>query len=479
MQQLAELLRTSATRPADIAAVVSAVEGFETTGEQADAGRLARLALEMRWSLDADVAELARRIDEQYRGPNLRLSVAGELLNRVLGPTRTSTDPIRQQSQQGQFVGQRQTRTDLAVRLLPADDHWRLHIVAQGKITSDTTVYAGQATFFVTGAGSFQSTKLLAMDPSRLASAPADATGEFQLRLAGYQTSMDVLPVLGHFARDTALSQYQQQQWRAQQRLEAQVRDEARQSLDKQTEACLAAMGAKLETSALGPLRKLGLPLIPVRLQTTAEHMVGDYSLAGVQHVGAPTPPPAALEGSLVSLQVHQSSINNVLDALQLSGRSGTLRELGRDLCASIGLDAADQLAAAPSAIALQMASPQPLRVEFQDGQVQLSLDLAEFKMGQKRWPDLKIRCAYQLDGASRPPALVRSGKVEVAGPQLGLTDRLLLEGIFARMLSCADCLPLLPEQVANHPSVAELAVTQCHSDNGWFAIALGQTPHR
>jgi hypothetical protein len=54
----------------------------------------------------------------------------------------------------------------------------------------------------------------------------------------------------------------------------------------------------------------------------------------------------------------------------------------------------------------------------------------------------------------------------------------MLLEGIFARMLACTDRIPLLPEQLADHPGLADVAVTQCRIEDGWFAIALGRNSH-
>lgn len=473
VDHLSAMLRACASRPGDVAAVVNAIERYEQTGDEASGGDLARLAREMRWSVDPAVAELARRIDTLYRGPNMRVSISGELLNRLLSEPLTSTAPLQQQTAQARIVGERTCSTDLSVELLPADDGWRARLLAAGTVTADATVMAGAATFFVAGNGNFQASKRLSFDNSQVDLDPAQATGDFDMSLSGYQTSMDALPLVRRVARDTALAQFQQQQAAAQQQAQKDVRDEAKRTLDEQVAAFIGDAGSRLEAHALAPLRNLGLPLTPMRLETTSERLVGDYRLAGQDHLGAHAPPPIGLSDNLVSLQIHQSAINNTLGRMKLAGRSGDLQQIGRDVCGAWGLPQAPELEQVPTAISLRFASEQPLRVDFRDGEAQVAVRLAGFSIADKQFGELTIRCAYRLDAQSQRPALVRVGKVEVAGSQLGIMDQIILDRIFARLAAAADRIPLLPEQLAAHPGLAGAAITQSHLADGWLALAI------
>lgn len=472
VEHLDVMLRRCATRPADIAAVVNAMEHFEETGSQKAAGQLSRLAFEMRWSADPRVAELARRIDQLYRGANLRVSITGDLLNRLLSEPLVATEPLQYQGGAAPMVGEQKTSTDLSLRLLPAQDQWRLQLMADGTVTVDTTVFAGAATFFVAGSGSFQSSKLLVFDRDQIDLSPAEATGDFDLQLGGVQTSMDALPLIRRVVRDTAVSRFQQHQFAARRRLRSEVRDQARQTLDRDTQAYLGDAQARLEARALRPLRSLGLPLVPLQLQTTDRHIVGDYRLAGSHQTGAHAPPPAAPEGSLASVQVHQSAINNVLQRLALDGRAAKLQTLCRDLFASIGLPDAELIDGVPEAIALRFADEQPLQVDLRDGEAHLVVRLAHFSIAEKQWRDVTVRCAYRIDQDARVPVLRRCGEVDVECRQLGIMDRIVLDGIFARLLQRADRIPIVPEVLAAHPGLSDVVVTQSHVDDGWLALA-------
>jgi hypothetical protein len=98
--------------------------------------------------------------------------------------------------------------------------------------------------------------------------------------------------------------------------------------------------------------------------------------------------------------------------------------------------------------------------------------------MAEQQWHDLTIRCAYEFDDGSRVPVLKRVGQVEVESRQLGLMDRMILDGVFACLLAGAERVPILPAELANHPGLSQVAATQCHLGRGWLALAVGpQSP--
>ncbi len=398
---------------------------------------LARLAREVPPSVDPVIAELARHLDQWQRGPNVRVSVTGELLNRLLSQPLVASEPVRQQIDVGSVVGERRTTTGLSLRLMPSDDQWRMRLLAEGTISANLTVFSGEATFFIAGNGSYKSSKLLMLDRRQIDLAAAEATGDFDLQLRGYQTSMDVLPLLGQVARSTAMSRWQQRRFAARQKLQTQVQDQARQTLDRRTAAVVNDAKIQLESRALDPLRSLGLPLTPISLRTTPERIIGHYGLGELPL--AATVPPAPPEGSLARVQLHQSAINNILQRLELGGREYQLKDLCRLLCTALSLPHTDRLDRIPPSLALRFADKQPLRVDFREGQAHLMARLASFRIAENEWQDLTIRCAYQFDESSHLPVLQRVGQVKVESRQLGLMDQMILDTAFAHLFAGAS----------------------------------------
>ncbi len=474
VDHLSAMLRACASRPADVAAVVNAIEQYEQSGGAAAGGELAQLAYQMRWSVDPQVAELARRIDQLYRRPNMRISVSGELLNRLLSQPLLATAPVQQQTPQAQIVGERKSSTDLSVELLPADNGWRMQLRADGTVTADTTVLAGAATFFVTGNGRFQARKRLSFDNSQIDLTPSQATGDFDMSLAGYQTSMDALPLVRRVARDTALAQYQQQQAAARRQVQVGLCDEAKRTLDEQVAAFVGNAGR-----GLSRMRSRRCAISACRLCRCNCRPRPSGSSATIAWPGEITSPPMRRRRPLRAIALRRCNfisrrLTTRLGRMKLGGRSAGLRDICRDFCAAWGLTEMQNLDSVPAAMALHFAGEQPLRVDFRDGEAQVVVRLAGFSIADKQWRDLNVRCAYRLDADSRSPALVRVDKVQVAGSRLGVMDQIVLDRVFTRLAAAADRIPLLPEQLTAFPGMADVSVTQAQLADGWLALAVG-----
>jgi len=66
-QRLNQLLRQAATQPTEPMEVLFAIEQYEQSRTPTDGERLAMLASKLRWSVDPASAQLAERIDDNYR----------------------------------------------------------------------------------------------------------------------------------------------------------------------------------------------------------------------------------------------------------------------------------------------------------------------------------------------------------------------------------------------------------------------------
>ena len=142
-RRLQRLLRQAATQPIDSMDVLFAIEQYELSRTPTDGERLAVLTAKMRWSTDNAVAELARRIDIDYRAPNIRLAVTDDYFNRSLPQDDTRTEEVGEQILNAYVAGQREVSTRLSVKLIPDANRWYMRMHADGDMTSDTTSYAG------------------------------------------------------------------------------------------------------------------------------------------------------------------------------------------------------------------------------------------------------------------------------------------------------------------------------------------------
>jgi hypothetical protein len=474
VRQLEALLRPAATEPADVLEVIYAIEQFEETRTMPDAGRLAYAAASLRWSTGEDAAELVRRIDDNYRAANVRIAVTGDLLNRLLPKPETKTEEVSEQILSAWVSGQRDVRTELSVRLIPDNDQWRLGLEAKGVADTSTASYAQSATLFTQGSGTFTARKLLVVDRNDLHAWPAEAQASYSGQLYGASTRWDVLPIISRLARDRAAEAYAENEWAAQQEVVAKLRERAAAMLDQESQQPLFAARGKLQTNLLIPLASMAIEPAPLRLYTSEERVVGYYRVAGVHQLGGHTPRPWAPSDSLLSMQLHETAINNVLAGLRLEGRTEHLHTLYRDVWATFGVRDVEIPENMPDDVMIRFADAEAARVRLVDGKMTVTLRLAEMRSGQRIWRNLVVENDYAPLAASRRAILVRDGSVSMEAARLRVADQFALRGIFTKIFSDNDQIPLIARQLAENPGVADVAVTQFIIRDGWIGLAWG-----
>jgi hypothetical protein len=106
----------------------------------------------------------------------------------------------------------------------------------------------------------------------------------------------------------------------------------ASSQLDNEVAQRLEKSKQDFEAKIVKPLRDLNLEPTAVDMQTTTERLIARYRLAARTDVSAHTPRPQAPSDSMLSVQVHESAMNNVLEQLHLHGRRAELTELHKEM---------------------------------------------------------------------------------------------------------------------------------------------------
>src|SRR6266404_3933752 len=117
-------------------------------------------------------------------------------------------------------------------------------------------------------------------------------------------------------------------------------------------------------------MRRLALDPTALTMETTEARLALRSRLAGGDQLGAHTPRPEAPADSLASTQVHESTLNNLLDHLDLAGRTFTLPELHKWLSDKLSrgeLKSPDDL---PSGVHVTFAAKDPVRVRCDSGRL-------------------------------------------------------------------------------------------------------------
>jgi hypothetical protein len=209
-------------------------------------------------------------------------------------------------------------------------------------------------------------------------------------------------------------------------------------------------------------------------MQTTSSAATMRLRVAGTTQLAAHTPRPRAPADAMLSLQVHESSVNNTLDRLGIADRRLTLEELIQLVSTRLGAETKipEEL---PEGVAVTFAKTQPIRVECRDGLVHVQVALDAIESGRRDWYDIIARVAYKPVCSGQQVFLEREGPVQLGGPGHEGRMELALRTVFGKIFPKERPIEVLPERIAKNPRLSDVQAVQAASSDGWLAITLEQ----
>jgi len=474
---LRDELRRWAAEPIGTATVLRDIEIYERTGLPSDARRLAEDCQFLAVSPNEGCRRLAERIDMHYRNASVRIAVTEELLNKLIPEQNWEYAPVEETVLGRPTRGERLMATELSLRMLPDPKRVRLALEVRGEIVSETTSDAGPATFHNDSTARYVARKPLEIDMHGITVWPVEVNVENDTQLTGVNTPLDPIPVLSSFARAAAKAGLDQNRAAASAEVKQKIAAQASDRINVETRERLAKVVDQLNERVFDPLNSLSLDPQMISGETTDKRFTMRLRLAGEDQLGSHTPRPQAPSDSLASFQIHESVINNGIQRLLLDGRTFTLPELSEHIAARLNRPVAWEINPENADVKITFAEKDSIVVRCQEGQVVLTLSIAQLSKGSRKWKNFQIRAFYKPEVNGRSAQLVRDGVIHLMGQRLNTSAQIALRGIFSRALSKNNAWNLLPEPVMKEPKLEYAAVTQFVVDDGWIGISLGPKP--
>jgi len=467
-------LRRWASEPVDYRRLLDDLELYEQIPSTEMAHELARDIQTVRWSTCPEVVQLAETIDAHYRNANLRVAMSEELINRLLTRDYIFEEEVNDNFLGAHVFGQSRAEARLKVVLLPDRGCWRLGLEAQGAVESDTETTKGPATFYNRGLSRYRTRKTLFVDRRGIRTQGADAEADSQINLSRYETDFDYVPILGWVTRSIALRQHDIKYEEARQQTVARLESITSERMDREVEQQVADVEEAFQQKWLSPLRGLNLKPLAVNMETTEQRLIVRYRLAADAQLAAHTPRPQAPSHSLLSVQVHESALNNTLEQLRLDGRREDLRTLYREVAETFQRPDLAVPEDIPENVTIQFADHDAVRLQCDQGHVMITLRITELKRKRRKaWRNFAVRAYYRPDSMQLDANLVREGIVQLAG-RLRPFDRIALTGIFSKVLSDDRPFNIINKRLSQDAIFKDLKVTQFVVNDGWIGVALG-----
>lgn len=467
---------SSASRGTTIAALLEAVERHESAASPGDAARIVELLESLDSAGDPSAADLAAVVREHYASANVRVAVHRKFVERVLPPTQVTSAPVEDTVLGRQVRGTSRVAQSTAVHFAPDTDGISVILEVRGQVASRTVTESGPVALTSRGRSTFTVTKPVTVDGEGISLGRTTGAASSRSQLSDIQTSFDGVPIMRSLVRNIARNQHDENLPEANREVIDKIVSRACREVDQQVEPRLREAAERIRTQAWGPLVSLGLDPTPVGLETTDGIAMARLRLAAEDQLAAFTPRPRAPVGSMVSVQVHESAVNNALERLGLAGRRLSLEELACLLCERAGVESRSP-EDLPEDVTVSFARTQPLRVQYRDGLVHVRVALDAIESGRRDWHDVVASVTYRPKASDPQVFLEREGPVHIGGPGRQGRAEIALRAVFGKMFPKERPVPLVPESIAANPGLADLQVLQAVSTDGWLAISLGESP--
>ncbi len=367
--------------------------------------------------------------------------------------------------------------TKLHLQFNPSEDSWNVGVGVTGDVYANTASSKGPATFHNTSMAQISSLRYLQMTPMgySVSSEPTNVHSREYLRKMS--TDFDGLPVVGDFIRLIVREQFDQKRGLAQRISRRIMADEADTEFDRRLSDGLSKAEDELQQRTTGPLHRLKLDPMVVSMGTTDERLEIRYRVAGRDQMASHNPRPRAPSDSLLSMQVHQSTINNTIANLNLGGKTWTLAELAEKMGQVLG-QANWQLGEdVPGDATIRFAESRPAYVDIEDGLLRLTLRIQQFQRGDKpAIGRLIVTSSYMPVAEGLSAELIRSGSVEIKfARNTPLAQRLLARTIFAKVFVSRPRIALISEKWQADERAQGLAVSQLELRDSWLSVAISK----
>lgn len=473
LQRLDEALRPWASGPVRAVELLHAVERYEQALDDPAARPVAERFQRLRWSDQQAPRRLADVLDQHYRMPNVRVCISRQLVERFVPPPQAMAEGVADRILGVPVSGRSYTTTALGVHFVPSNESLQMELRAAGQVCSDTASYAGPAVLYNQCHTRFHIRKLLEFTPRGIRFLPARGLADARTVLRDVQTDYDLLPLVGALVQSHVRDQAAMNRAAAQAETESKVVAKVSRRVDETLDRRLKRLNQRLEQAVLEPLARLDLEPEFVNRFTAPDAMMVRVRLAGNGQLAAHTPRPRTPDGAVADAEIHESAVNNFLRKLDLAGRAFSPESLRAWIREK--LDIAEPLNSEMLSQDVRFVfAEDPIRVRFVDGQVQITVSMAELEQGENVWYDLQAHAYYRPDLSGTSAVLLRDGPIELVSDGLSTRGQIAVRGIFSKVFKKNHPWPLWPELLQSEERTADLHLASCVLDDGWLSLVVG-----
>ncbi len=474
--EVLEEIHDAASGDVDHSRILKLIEGLEQTSRGDWATYLNRQYQNLLWSNDPIAQELAGTIDSHWRNANFRIAINERMLNQMLPQVPATTEPVSERLSGAKISGQSLIQTDqLKIALIPNPNEISLAIETLGQVTSDTVAKRSGFTFQNHGFADFKVFQKLAFSRTGVTSEAPQATSSARQKLISLRGSYDRVPLLGWLSRKIAKKKADESAPEANALTRKRVETGAKQRVESEVNQMVNQFRRGLHQHVLSRLISMDLEPETVQLSTSKERIVGRYRIAGRDQMAAWQPRPTDFESDLLTVQIHQSAMNNLVHRFGLNGQEFDVTSFGKHIEQVTGIPYTQKEGSTEATFKFDKYDA--IRVDFEDGIASVKFKFKSFQIGNGRpWKDISIRANFEPTYMGSRIVLARNNPFVVEAKRkstLRLADEIAIRAAFTVIMEKQYSVDLLPAVVREKVPALALGINQLTLAKGWCGVTF------
>ena len=404
---------------------------------------------------------------------NFHMVVSEEFLNRLLARDDTEPQDFRDRFLDTQIAGRQVTATHLGIDLQPCKSDGRWLMVLDGNTRSSTAGYPPQAVVVHSvGRQQFRATKEIVFDGYQLSTRHAVLSVQAENRNVGAVTKFTGRP-LGPLAEHVVLWVAESRQPAAHAFARDRVIKQVYPRFDGEIDAQLANGNRLLKETVQARLKAARLMPDRLRVETTATHLSFSASMVVPSELTELPPVPAMLvEGHGLSICVHESLLQGILNRGELEGKKTSNQELV-GLLTGLGLTAERPLGGLD--VDIDFIQVDPVVVHVGEDETRITLRAAFKPGGHHLLAPFEVTIPYRMV-KQEEMWLLKAGPIEPRRLKGHVDEKVFAESVVIKLVETS--LPIVSFQQELPASLAREGktpprITSIRSTQGWLVFGI------
>ncbi len=284
----------------------------------ADRARHAWRSIRARFPAAADV--LRPGLNEHYLNNNLHVTLSETLIARLISNSRTESGRVADTILGAWVTGTQTTSAQISVDVIPSSSTASFALRLNGNTKSSTVAQKSPATVWTSGDHYFKVEKTVVFDGSTVALSASSFDVDTNNRTTGFRTRYDDMPLFGGLARNMAQQKIADSKPQSDAETARRLRRDIVPKFDEETGNRFGTLNADLQKT-LTALKARNAGPDNISARSSGSHIAVSSRSIGSGRLGGSTQPVLPLPDEGGAVQVHESVLNNTLDALRLHGR--------------------------------------------------------------------------------------------------------------------------------------------------------------